>query len=197
MISINFADAIEILKPLTFFVIGMVIYSIFIFKFYRFIAKRDIVSINLEKYKDAKNSFFKKLFYNILYVIKYLFFTPIIIFFSFVVLTIILSFLAEGLTIETILLTAIALIGAIRITAYHDEDLSRDLAKMLPFTLLGIFLVNVSYFSMPTVIELLKDIPSKLSLLVYYFLFIVIIEFVARMIFSITIKIFPKKEKTE
>jgi len=197
MISINFADAIEILKPLTFFVIGMVIYSIFIFKFYRFIAKRDIVSISLEKYKDAKNSFFKKLFYNILYVIKYLFFTPIIIFFSFVVLTIILSFLAEGLTIETILLTAIALIGAIRITAYHDEDLSRDLAKMLPFTLLGIFLVNVSYFSMPTVIELLKDIPSKLSLLVYYFLFIVIIEFVARMIFSITIKIFPKKEKTE
>jgi hypothetical protein len=197
MISINFADAIEILKPLAFFVIGMVIYSIFIFKFYRFIAKRDIVSISLEKYKDAKNSFFKKLFYNILYVIKYLFFTPIIIFFSFVVLTIILSFLAEGLTIETILLTAIALIGAIRITAYHDEDLSRDLAKMLPFTLLGIFLVNVSYFSMPTVIELLKDIPSKLSLLVYYFLFIVIIEFVARMIFSITIKIFPKKEKTE
>lgn len=197
MISINFADAIEILKPLTFFVIGMVIYSIFIFKFYRFIAKRDIVSISLEKYKDAKNSFFKKLFYNILYVIKYLFFTPIIIFFSFVVLTIILSFLAEGLTIETILLTAIALIGAIRITAYHDEDLSRDLAKMLPFTLLGIFLVNVSYFSMPTVIELLKDIPSKLSLLVYYFVFIVIIEFVARMIFSITIKIFPKKEKTE
>ncbi|HOZ35906.1 MAG TPA: hypothetical protein PLK55_02895 [archaeon] len=175
----------------------MVIYSIFIFKFYRFIAKRDIVSISLEKYKDAKNSFFKKLFYNILYVIKYLFFTPIIIFFSFVVLTIILSFLAEGLTIETILLTAIALIGAIRITAYHDEDLSRDLAKMLPFTLLGIFLVNVSYFSMPTVIELLKDIPSKLSLLVYYFVFIVIIEFVARMIFSITIKIFPKKEKTE
>ena len=38
-------------EPLIFFVIGMAIYSLFVFKFYRFIARRDIFELHIERYK--------------------------------------------------------------------------------------------------------------------------------------------------
>ncbi len=40
-------EAIQVLKPLLFFVMAMSLYAIFVFKFYRFLSRRDILQINL------------------------------------------------------------------------------------------------------------------------------------------------------
>jgi len=48
MFEIDPTQAYLILKPLVIFVLGMVVYSIFIFKFYRFIAKKDVFELNLK-----------------------------------------------------------------------------------------------------------------------------------------------------
>ena len=37
---------------------------------------------------------------------------------------------------------ATAVVGSVRILSYWTEDLSRDVAKMLPFAVLGVFLVS-------------------------------------------------------
>ncbi|MCK5177829.1 MAG: hypothetical protein KAQ92_08955, partial [Candidatus Aenigmarchaeota archaeon] len=57
MIPINFDihEAIEVLKPLAFFVLGMTVYAIFIFKFYRFLARKDIIPLNLNQYNRAEH----------------------------------------------------------------------------------------------------------------------------------------------
>jgi len=45
--------------------------------------------------------------------------------------------LNKGLEPSLILLVSAAIIGAVRISSYYNEDLSRELAKFLPLTLLA------------------------------------------------------------
>ena len=110
---------------------------------------------------------------------------PIIIFFWFAVLAIFLGFLGKDQSTESILLVSIALVSAVRITAYFTEDLSRDLAKMLPFALLGVFLVDRSYFKLDVSLDLLRHVPDFWQLLVYSLLFIVALEVILRIIYNI------------
>jgi hypothetical protein len=91
-------------------------------------------------------------------------------------------------------LVSIALVSAIRVAAYYSEDLSRDLAKMLPFALLGIYLVDQSYFEFEVSLELLKSVPEYWRLLVYYFAFIIALEFVLRILHNIVSLLRGKQE---
>ena len=47
--NFSLAEASTFLQPLILFVIGIAIYSIFIFKFYRFIASKNIFKLDLHK----------------------------------------------------------------------------------------------------------------------------------------------------
>ena len=77
------------------------------------------------------------------------------------------------------LITA-ALIAGVRITAYISEKLSQDLAKMLPFTLLALALTGDRFFSLELFISRLSDIPTVISDLPYFIIFIIIIELILR-----------------
>lgn len=197
LIEFSLSKALVVLEPLTFFLIGMVIYSIFVFKFYTFLARKDVFKLDLNQYNQAEHPALKKILSIIFYVIEYIVLFPVFVFFWFAILTILLSFLAKEQTVQNILLVSIAVVGAVRITAYYNEDLSRDLAKMLPFALLAIFLVNISYFSFAGSIEVIKQIPSVLSLLLYYLFFVIILEFILRIAHSIASIFMPKKEEPE
>ena len=80
-----------------------------------------------------------------------------------------------------------AIVGAIRVTAYYAADLSKDLAKMLPFTLLGIYLVDTSYLSFNQTLTMIWDIPSYFNILLYYFIFLVLLEVVLRILYTIRV----------
>jgi len=189
--NFSLAEALELIKPLLIFILGVAVYSIFIFHFYRFIARREIFKFNLKKYENHKHKNVKGFFHVIFYIIKHVIIFPILTFFWFLVMTMILAFLSRQDNLQPILLITIALVAVIRIMAYYNEDLSKDLAKMLPFALLGVFLVDITFFSAATSLQTIGSLPEQWKIVIYYLVFIIVLEFVLRIIYSII----PKKKK--
>jgi len=178
--ELNLIDATTTLKPLISFVLGMAIYAVFIFNFYRFLGRKNIFELNLDKYEQSKFQFLRVMLHLIFYVIKYLVVFPFVAFAWFVILTVLLAFLAKDQPIDRILLVSIAVLSAIRITSYYNEDLSRDLAKMLPFALLGVFIIDLSYFSLPGSVGALQQTMTQWESVAYYLIFIIGLEFALR-----------------
>ncbi len=94
------------------------------------------------------------------------------------------------------MLISAALVASVRVTAYISENLSKDLAKMLPFTLLAIAITTAGFFDIETLISRVSEIPSLVSSLPYYLIFIVAIEFIMR-IADFTYSIFQPSETIE
>ena len=145
--SFSIGEAQAITAPLILFVLGISLYSLFIFKFYRFLARKDIFHLNLQKYSDNFFGFVGKLFGIVFYIVEYLIVFPLFAFFWFAVVAVILIIMAENLDVASLLLISMALVASIRVTAYYNEDLSKDLAKMFPFALLAVFLLDIANFS--------------------------------------------------
>lgn len=179
-IDLNFVDASVTLQPLIYFVVGVSVYAIFIFNFYRFLGRRDIFELDLDKYQQSKIRSLRILLHLVFYVGKYLVLFPIVAFAWFMILTVLLIFLAKNRSVDSILLVAMSVLAAIRVTAYYDQDLSRDLSKMLPFALLGVFLIDISYFSVPASLETLQQTPAQVENILYYLFFIIGLEFLLR-----------------
>lgn len=180
--SIN--EGTSLAKPLALFILGLAIYAWFIFKFYRFLSRREIFNLMIGQENESRSGF-SSFLDGIIYVIKYLFVFPLFLLFWILILTTILAFLARKTPIENILLISVALVGAIRVTAYYDEDLSKDLAKMMPFALLGVFLVDVSYFSISNTLESIKQLFTLWRLAVYYLIILFLIELVMRIVYPV------------
>jgi len=89
-----------------------------------------------------------------------------------------LIFLSKSHPVGEILLIAMALVASVRVSAYYNEALSSDLAKMFPFALLAVFLVDMSLFSYGETFETLKQVPSMWKQLVYYLGFTITLEVV-------------------
>jgi hypothetical protein len=189
MTAFSVSEGLTVLKSLAILVAAMVVYSVLIFNYYRFLARRDIVTFNVERYKDTGDKAITGFLNFLLTAVLY----PFILCIWFVLLALILGFLGKNQSSETILLASIALISAVRVTAYYSEDLSRDLAKMLPFTLLGIFIVDQTYFNVQSSLDLIKSLPDNWHLMVYYFAFIFAIELVLRTYWII--RVVAKKKK--
>ena len=171
----SFAEARTVLEPLIMFVIGMVVYSLFVFKFYKFISRKDIFRLS----KGGDPGILKRIGYGL----EYLFLFPIIAFFWFFVIASILAMLSEVLTIGNIFLVSMAMMTTIRVTAHYSEDLSRDIAKLIPFGLLAVFLLDISTLSLNAPFQVLQEMFPVLKMLVYYFLFILVLEITLRLLF--------------
>ncbi len=184
--QLNINEIYEILKPLALFVAAMSVYAIFIFRFYRFLAAKDIFKLDLAKHNHARFKVVRKAVGLFFYTTKYLIMFPVFAFFWFMVLAVLLSFMSRDQQMENVMLVSMAIVGAIRVAAYYNEDLSRDLAKILPFAMLGIMLIDSSILaSLSTSVSNIRQIGNNLELMLYYLILIVAMEFVLRIIYSI------------
>lgn len=165
--------------------LGIVVYLIFIFEFYRFVARRDVFELKLRRYSHgpisrgiaAIQNFLRVVFY----ILEYLFFYPILIIVWYLAFVALLTFLARDLPIETLLLIAMAVVSGIRVTAYYNEDLSRDLAKMLPLALLGVVVLEgATAISFERSLDLVLQIPTHWRRILTYLLFLIPLELVLR-----------------
>ena len=172
--------ALELLEPLAVYVAGMAIYAIFIFKFYRFVASRDMFELDFSKYEASRFKFVRTVLHFFFYVLRYLILFPVFAFFWFAVLTVILAFLSRDQAFTQVLLVALATVGTIRIASYYEEDLSRDLAKILPFAVLGIFLINASFFEVSESLDILKQADDHRETILYYLIALIALEFALR-----------------
>ncbi len=181
-------------------VLMIVLYSVLVWKFYKFISKKNPLGLDLNKYNSAQNSFFSRLFQGTLYFVEYILILPFLIFVIFTVFTFFLIILSQSQEISQILFLSAAIITAIRMTAYYKEDLSQEIAKMLPFTLLAITVLNPNNFSDTQYIERIlshfSQLPGFFSQIFTFLIFIVLIEIVLRF-FDFIFSLFDIKEKDE
>ena len=171
--ALNLDAGIVAAEPLALFVIGMVIYAVFIYRFYRFVAGRDVF-----KPLPEDNPLWKK----ILHVIQFVFFYPLLAFVWFLVISILLASLSETVTIGNIFLASMATIATVRVLAYYDENLSREVAKLVPLALLGVMLLDISKLSIDAPITVISMLPAVADTLFYYFVFVVLLEFILRVV---------------
>jgi len=188
-ISVNeiFSGNVKELTALFYLIIMIAIYSIVIYHFYRYVARRDC-------FKESKGKLTKTKGF-----LKYTFLYPFIAVIFYMGFSLILISLTKGdetsgFSISNVLSISFGLVIAIRITAYYTEDLSKDVAKMLPFAILGVFLVDSTYFSIETVSERITSLPQYINVIIQFVFLIIIVEWILRSLLNIKRFFLPKKE---
>ena len=69
----------------------------------------------------------------------------------------------------------------------YGQEVAQEIAKIIPFTLLAVFLLNPQFFDFSRVVGHFAQLPSLFSNILVYLSFIIILEIILRafdMIFS-------------
>ena len=183
-ITIDLAEALAILGPLALIIGGITVYGVFVFNFYRFLARKDIFTLDLQKHNQAKRPALRKTISVIFYTFKCLMLYPVFVFFWFLVMAVLLYFLSRNQSIDVVMLIAMGVVGAIRICSYYKEALSTDISKILPFALLGIMLIDNSVIRLVESTESVREVALQWETLIsmaYYLGFVVSLELLLRM----------------
>jgi membrane protein implicated in regulation of membrane protease activity len=171
-------------------VILIVVYSVLVWKFYRFIGKKNLIELNLNQYNQAKHPFFIKFLAGFLYLVEYIIILPFIVFIWFAGFASFLILLSNDLEIQTILFLSVTIISAIRMTSYipkNGEEISKEIAKILPYTLLAVFVLNPSFFDFSRVLDHFGQLPTLFNNILLYVSFIFGLELILR-IFDLIFK---------
>lgn len=176
---------------ISFFLLALLIliYAVFIWKFHRWIATKNLLELNLNKYNKSQHPAMAKMFAGAFYLLEYIIILPFLIFFWFLIFTVFLLVLTENLPVGQLLIISATIIAAIRMTAYYNENLSKDLAKLIPFTLLGVSIINPNFFNVGRIISQIGEIPQFATHIVFYLIFIIALEIILR-IFEFAFSIF-------
>jgi len=142
------------------FVIGIAIYSLFVWYFYRYISKRDLFPkffYILEKEEKPTKAQL------VIFVGIYIFSFPIIIFLWFTVLAFFVYLVAEEMPMYLAIFVSMSIIAVVRILAYYREEAAREVAKMIPYAILAFFLTSVAVYQDPNFFteKDLGSVPSK------------------------------------
>jgi len=170
---------------LAFYTVIIAIYSMFIWKFYKFLARKNILQLNLNQYNRTEHPFLNKFLASVFFLLEYIIIVPIIVFFWFSILSVFVLLLSKNQSVSQILIISAAIIAATRIAAYYSSELSKELAKMFPFTVLAIFLLEPDFFSIEKSIARFSEIPSLFGNILIYLVFIALLEVVMRGLFTI------------
>ena len=179
-ISDFFPEDKKILFSLIIYTILILMYSVFIWKFYKFLASRDIIQLNLSQYNYSNHPVLEKTIAATLYTLEYLIILPFLVLFWFAILSVFLLVLTESQDTGQILLISAAIITSTRITAYISEDLSIDIAKILPLTILASFILGADFFDSNKIILKLSEIPNLFDNILIFLFFIFVIELIFR-----------------
>ena len=177
-------------------VILIVAYSIIMWKFHKFISAKNIFGLNLNKYNNSNHPLWEKTLAGALYLVEYIVIIPFLIFFWFAVFTFFLSLLTSGIEVGTILLISALIVAAIRMTSYYKEDLSKELAKLLPLNLLAIAMLTPRFFDVERIISNFSGISGFFNEITFYIFFIIILEIVLRF-FDFIFSLFGLEEEGE
>lgn len=175
---------------LILYVIGISLYAIFVWHFYKYVARRDVFKWNVSKYHAggrAASGFF--------YFLKYLFVYPILVFLWFSVFAT-LIFILGSLEDFNALLVSFAMVGAIRLTAYYNEDISNDLGKMLPLAMLGVFILQPNFLQIEGVMDRFFNLGLFSFDILKFVAVAVVSEWVLRVVWSIKRRISSREEST-
>jgi hypothetical protein len=180
---VNFVG--ETIALLLLYTIGIFLYSVFIWYFYKKLSKRDLLELDLMHYDFdvSKWAWLKKTISVALYIVEYCFVFPIYIFFWFSVTTLLMFVIAETGDVGNILLISMSLIATVRVASYFKEELSNDIAKLLPFALLAVIITNPLFFSVEELLERISQLPNFFVILLDFITFIFVVEISLRVLY--------------
>ena len=150
---------------------------------YRTLSKKDIFSLH----EKVNGMSYETKWDKFLYLLKYLFVFPLYTFVGFFIFAFSLFLLIKPTSTQgelNILFISIVIVSTIRVSAYVDEAMAEDLAKLVPFALLAVLLAqpsftnfNVNYNEIDTFFTL---IPSFIK----YIFFTIFLEWILRIGFN-------------
>jgi len=168
---------------------ALAIASLFIWKFYRSTSKKNLIELDLQRYNYTTHPFGNKLVAMVLYLLEYLVVTPLLLMLWYAGLATILLVIGGTQNTSDLLLIAAIVIGAIRLLAYYNGEISKDLAKLFPFIALSAFLLSIND---PAVVAAgiwtrLSEVPSFLTngVIFSYLVVVFLIEIVFRVFYTI------------
>jgi len=164
-------------------VLLIVLYSVLVWKFYRLIGRKNLIELNLNQYNQASHPFIIKFLAGLLYLVEYTIILPFVVFVWFAGFASFLILLSNDLEIQTILFLSVTIISAIRMTSYipkYGEEIAREIAKILPYTLLAVFVLNPNFFDFSRVLSHFGQLPTLYSNVILYVLFIFGLELILR-----------------
>ncbi len=157
---------------------------LFIWKLYKVISKKNIFELDLNKYNKYEHPFLSKLTKAFLYILEYIIILPSLIFFWFAAFSLFVMVLSPNQEVSQILLVSAIIVVVIRMTAYYRKELSQELAKLMPFTLLAIAVIDPLFFRnteyINGILTQISQIPSFFWQIISYLGFIVFIEIILR-----------------
>ena len=157
-----------------------VLFFILVWKFYRAVAHKDVIALNLQQYNSLEYPTLRKMWAAFLYFIEYLIIIPFMIFFWFAVFALVIMIFSDGLSVHQTLLLSAAIVGAIRLCAYYSQDLAREVAKLLPLTILGIMILTPGFLSIERAVGSLGQVPEFIFNVWYYIAVIIVLEIILR-----------------
>lgn len=183
---------------LLIFTVGLFVYAVFVLHFYKTLSKRDLFKLDLSKYTlpRIKHKTLGQIWEFLKYILKYGIFFPIYISVWFLMLSLFLLLLSKDITTTHILMTSIVVVSATRLASYYNEELSVDLAKLIPLALLAILITSPGFFLMETTIERLSVIPTIIPEIVQFITFSVLLEWALRFLYLIRRGLSKMKRKT-
>jgi hypothetical protein len=172
----------ELMPAVVMLVVSIAVYSFLIYNFYKLVAKRDVFEVSMEKYRRKEPGFLSWAVNKVLSVFKYGVIFPFVVFLWFGGFGILLFLLAKNIDTAQILLISATFVASIRLLSYYSEELSRDLAKMIPFALLAVAIIDPSFFSLEIFWERLGTIWLFIPQLIAYSAFVISLEWVLRIL---------------
>lgn len=144
------------------FTFGIAAYSIIIWRFYKQVSK-------VKPFGEYQAPLWIE-------IGLYLFTLPLFTFLWFFMMTLFIVAMAEVEDVVFLISISAAMVGATRIAAYIDEGLAENIANLMPFILLAIFVLSPQLLSIDLIKERLFSIPSHLGLIFRYLVFLVGLE---------------------
>ena len=180
------------------FLIGIAIYSLFVWYFYRFISKRDLLPKKFYWISNKQNMSKVK---TVEYTAVHFSLFPLIAFVWFTVLSFFIFLVAKDMQFNIAIFVSMAIIGVVRILSYYREEAAKEVAKMIPYAILSFLLTSAAVYADPNFFteKQLGSIPQQFvehfEGILAAILIITVFEFTFRFAFIIKRKIWPVSDK--
>ena len=180
--GLSFDMALEHMRPAIMFALVLAAYTMTVFYFCRFISKRDVIRFQYAGLRSlvARNTALRVLLFSWIWSIRYGVLFPLVAYGWFIMLTVMMAILYNSREPAQLILISMSVITAVRVTAYLDEDLSRDIARILPFALLGLFIASFNDIEIGATVRLLRESVQEWERLLYYWVYVILQELVLR-----------------
>lgn len=146
--------------------------------YYKQLAKRDLFEIP----KQHPSSKFINVIYKTAYLLKYAIIFPVYSFIWFLIFSFLLFALSKSRPVNDVLFLGIIVVAATRIGAYANEKLAEDMAKLLPLTLIAIFLIDPKAVDLGTIKSSFEIFVVQVPIVLKYLLFIIVLEWGLRIL---------------